>query len=124
MQQTRRKGSRLILRGQENRLSPTYVETDANVSNAMRIGKRGAKACLLKVTVGSTKEKASILKGCTKLRFKNNPIHVQKIDITPDLTPKQHVESKALRAKLQELNKSEKLYSIKNGEIVRRDPTP
>jgi len=44
--------------------------------------------------------------------------------ITPDLTTKQQAESNALLAKLQELNKSEKLYRIKNGEIVWRDPTP
>jgi len=64
----------------------------------------------LKVTVGSTKKKASILKGCTKLCNKNNLTHVQKIYITPDLTPKQQAETKALRAKLKELNKYEKLY--------------
>jgi len=45
-------------------LIKSHVGTDANISNAMRIGKRGAKTQILKVTVGST---ASMLKGCTKL---------------------------------------------------------
>jgi len=54
-------------------LIKSYVGTDANIPNAMRIGKRGAKSLLLKVTVGSTKEKGSILKSCTKLCNKTIP---------------------------------------------------
>jgi len=80
---------------ESRKLIKSYVGTDASISNAMRIGKRGAKTCLLKVTVDSTKEKASILKGCAILCNKNNPTHAQKICITPDLTPKEQAENKA-----------------------------
>jgi len=107
------------------KLIKSYVGIDANISNAMRIGNRGAKTPLLKVTVGSTKEKVSILKRCTKFMQQNQSHPCTKdICITPDLTQKQQAENKAFGAKLKELNKSEKLYWIKNGEIVQRDPNP
>ena len=77
-------------------------------------------ARLLKITVETEKEKASILCNAFKLRNKELPEHLRKIFITPDVTPKEREEHKVLRAKLSEANKSGNNYKIKNGQIVRR----
>lgn len=98
-----------------------YIGVSASITNAVRLGKKGAKPRLLKVSVGSRQEKASILKNCTKLRNKEHPNDIQKIYITPDLTPKEQLANKALRSQLDEMNKPDKLYKIKNGKIVRRE---
>ena len=74
----------------------------------------------LKVTVNSSQEKAQVLRNCTKLRNKNNPDEIQSVYVTPDLTPEEQKDNKALRNQLAELNKSEKLYKIKNRKTVRR----
>jgi len=40
----------------------------SSVTNAIRLGKKGDKPCLLKITVDSEQAKAHILKNCVKLR--------------------------------------------------------
>ena len=69
----------------------------------------------------SEREKATILRNCTKLRAKDNPEDIQKVYITPDLTPREQQHNKALRARLAEMNKDGKKYLIKNGRIVQRE---
>lgn len=99
------------------------LEVSAKVTNAVRLGKKvdtTDKARLLKVTIETEKEKASILRNAFKLRNKELPEHLKKIFITPDMTPKERKENKLLRAKLSEVNKSGNNYKIKNGQIVRR----
>lgn len=106
------------------KLFQNHLGVRVGVTNATRIGKKNDdtnKPRLLKVTVNSTREKAEVLRNCTKLRNKDNPAEIQSVYITPDLTPKEQKENKALRNQLAELNKSEKLYKIKNGKIVRRE---
>ena len=98
-----------------------YLGVSVSVTNAIRLGNKGAKPRLLKISVGSKQQKASILKNCTKLRNKEYPSNIQKIYITPDLTPKEQQANKALRSRLDEMNKPNKLYKIKNGKIVRRE---
>ena len=61
-----------------------------------------------------------LLRNCTKLRDKNNPEEVKKIYVTPDLTPKEQKQSKALRSQLAEMNKDGKKFWIKNGKTVQR----
>jgi len=51
--------------------------------------------------------KISVLKNCTKLRSEDHPTEIQKIFITPDLTPKQQEANKALKAELEKMNKVE-----------------
>lgn len=104
------------------------LQVTPNISNVVRLGKRGNKkgengedkVRLLKVTVETEKEKGNILRNAVKLRNDRLPDYQRKIFITPDLTLKEREENKALRAKLSELNKSENIYKIKNGRIVRR----
>ena len=99
------------------------LQVPAKVINAVRLGKKVDtidKARLLKITVETEKEKASILRNAFKLRNKELPEHLRKIFITPDMTPKEREEHKVLRAKLFEANKSGNNYKIKNGQIVRR----
>jgi len=80
----------------------------ATITNAIRIGKKqdssGSRPRLVKVTVASDHEKALLLRNCTKLRDKNNPEEVKKIYVTPDLTPKEQKQGKALRSQLAEMN--------------------
>lgn len=90
------------------------------ITNAIRLGKRGDKPRLLKVSVDSLKSKASILRNCTKLRGKDVPGRWSKVFITPDMTPKEREQNKSLRNQLADLNKNGREYRIKNGQIVRR----
>lgn len=96
------------------------LQVTSKVTNAVRLGKKGEKTRLLKITVDSEKDKASILRNAMKLRSCDSPDHLKKIFITPDMTPKEREENKNLRAKLSELNKDGNNYRIKNGQIVRR----
>ena len=41
----------------------------------------------MKITVASEHDKVAILRRCTKFRNTDNPKDVQKLYITPDLTP-------------------------------------
>ena len=93
-----------------------YIGFDPNVSNATRIGKKSSdKVRLLRVSVPTIQEKSSILSKCYKLRNSNNPENIQKIFATPDLTPLEQQKDKALRQKLAEMNKDDKMYKIKMG---------
>ena len=98
-----------------------HLGTKASVNNAVRLGKKGDKKRLLKVTVSSDKEKAAILRSCTHLRKESTPTQFSNIFITPDLTPQQQLQNKILRNKLAEMNQDGKLYRIKNGQIVGRE---
>lgn len=96
------------------------LQVNSKVTNAVRIGKKGDKMRLLKITVETEKDKANILRNAIKLRSDSLPEYRRKIFITPDMTPRERDENKALRAKLSELNKSGNIYKIKNGKIVQR----
>jgi len=87
-----------------SKLIQKYLGVTSTVTNAIRLGSKGAKPRLLKISVSSKREKSIILKNCTKLRNKEYPNDIQKIYITPDLTPKEQKENKALRNRLSELN--------------------
>jgi len=92
------------------------------VTKAIRLGKRGDKPRLLKVSVASESDKASIMRNCTKLRNTNLPTAIQKVFITPDLTPKEQEVNRKLQAELKELNKHGNRFRIKNWKIVQRNP--
>ena len=87
----------------------------SNVTNAIRLGQKSAKPRLLKITLDSERSKALILKNCTKLRGTDTPEYLKSVFITPDLTPKERDTNKALRSKLNELNKDGKVFRIKTG---------
>ena len=97
-----------------------YLEVSVSVTKAFRIGKRGTKPRLLKISVSSLDDKILVLRNKMKLRNSGNPEYVRKVFVTPDLTPTEQKKSKALRAQLVEMNKGGNNYRIKNGEIVRR----
>ena len=102
-----------------------YMGIKPNITNALRIGKKGesgpnVKPRLLKVALATEHDKGLLLRNCTKLRSKNNPDNVRNVYVTPDLTPREQQQSKALRVKLTEMNKGAKKYWIKNGKIVQR----
>ena len=65
----------------------TYLGSSADITNAIRLGKRSDKPRLLKITLNSAQEKSLILKNKLKLRSSGNPDHIRKLFITPDLTP-------------------------------------
>ena len=102
-----------------------HLGVKATIVNAVRIGKKQesggvSRPRLVKVTVASEHEKALLLRNCTKLCDKNNPEEVRKIYVTPDLTPKEQQQNKALRSQLAEMNKEGKKFWIKNGKIVQK----
>ena len=103
-----------------------YLGISTKIEKAIRLGKRTdilstTKPRLLKITISSEQDKAKILCSCTKLSNCENPAEIQKLFITPDLTPREQEANKALRTELKELNKEQNLYRIKNGKIVRRE---
>ena len=94
-----------------------YLGAKASINNATRLGKKGDKKRLLKVTVSSDKEKAAILRSCTRLRKESTPSQFSNVYITPDLTPQQQLQNKLLRNKLAEMNQDGKLYRIKTDRL-------
>ena len=97
-----------------------YLNVPVKVTNGVRLGKKGEKQRLLKISLSSNKEKAQVLCNCTKLHNSSHPEHIRKIYITPDLTPKQQQRNKALRARLAEMNKNGNQYQMKNSQIVQK----
>ena len=97
-----------------------HLNTKVSINKCFRIGKKGAKPRLLKISLGTELEKAIILCNCTKLRDpKLSPV-LHKVFITPDLTPKERESNKNLRAQLKEMNKGSRQFQINNGQIVER----
>ena len=97
-----------------------YVGVKVKVTNANRIGRRKddqSKPRLIKVSVESERDKAMLLRNCTKLRSKDNPEDIQKVYITPDLTPREQQQNKELRVQLAEKNKNGKKYLIKTAGL-------
>ena len=74
----------------------------------------------LTVIVYSTLPHSNVLRHKLKLRSKDNPDPVRNIFITPDFTPLEQKRNKILRQQLADMNKVENIYTIKNGQIVRR----
>ena len=100
--------------------SQQYLGITTKTEKALRLGKRGEKPCLMKVTVASEQDKVAILLRCSKFRNTDNPKDVQKLYITPDLTPEEQKINRKLREELREKNCDGSLYYIKNGQIVKR----
>ena len=71
-----------------------YVGVDAHVSNATRIGKQTGGPRLMKITLLTREEKLKILYNRFNLRNKEHPTHINKVFITPDLTPQQQAKNK------------------------------
>ena len=101
-----------------------YVGVKSSVTNVIRIGKKTDKPRLVKVTLSFKEEKISILCSQRNLRHKDYPTHINKVFITPDLTPLKQRRNKQLHTELAELNKTNKYYMIKQGRIVRREMAP
>ena len=97
-----------------------YLGVETVVTNAIRIGQKGTKPRLLKVSVSSLQDKISILRGKKDLKNEKNPEHARVIFITPDYTPLEQKKNKSLREKLNDMNKNGNNYMIKNGTIVPR----
>ena len=102
-----------------------HLGVKTTIVNADHIGKKqeaggSSKPRLVKVTVASEHEKALLLRNCTRLHDKSNPEEVRRIYVTPDLTPKEQQQNKALRSQLAKMNEGGRKYWIKNGRIVQR----
>ena len=97
-----------------------YLGVTVSITNAFRLGKKSDKPHPLKLTLANIQEKIAILKSKSKLRSSKNPQHIRDIFITPDFTPLEQKKNKELREQLADMNKTEKVYIIKNRKIVRR----
>ena len=96
-----------------------HVDVTPHINKAIRLGKcqeNTEKARLLKITVASEAEKATILRNVLKLRKQQNPDNVKNIFISLDMTPKEQEANKKLRLELKRLNKDSKQYQIKTAE--------
>ena len=102
------------------KMCQTQLSTKVVLNKAYRLGKKGVKPRLLKVSLSSDAEKAAILKNSTKLRNQDASPAYKGIFITPDLTPKEQEHNKQLRVELKERNRGGREFQIKNGKIVRR----
>jgi len=101
---------------QEERYKCTYKKylgISTTIPSAFRLGK---KSRLLKLSLNNIQDKGTILKNKTKLRSLDNP-YVHKIFITPDFTPLEQRQKKALCQQLAAMDKDKKLYVMK---IVQR----
>ena len=101
-----------------------YLDVTVSVTKCFRIGKKRDdpnKPRLLKIMVSSLDEKVAVLRNKLRLRSQDNPEHIRKVFITPDLTPTEQTKNKELRSQLAEMNKVANLYKIKNGKIVRKE---
>ena len=96
------------------------MEVPASITNAVRIGKKGSKPRLLKISVNNLQEKISILRNKMKLRNENHSEYIKSIFITADFTPLEQKKNKMLRDQLKEMNKEGNNYIIKNGSIVQK----
>ena len=105
-------------------LFSTYLNVSASLKAAIRLGKKGSRPCrLLKLTLSSLDKKAKILKlKSKKLKAAQNPEHIKKIFINPDLTPLEQKRNNSLRKQLADMNKVQNiiLYVIRKGQIVRK----
>ena len=54
-----------------------YLGITTKTEKALRLGKRGGKPCLMKVTVASEQDKVTILQRCSKFHNTDNPKDVQ-----------------------------------------------
>jgi len=61
-------------------------------------------------------QKKTILRNKLKLRGQENPAHIHRHFVTPDLTTSEQKENKDLRLKLAQMNKNGKKYKIINGQ--------
>ena len=80
------------------------------ITNAVRLGKKtqGTKPHLLKISVSSIEDKRAMLHNKIHLHKENNPPHVKRIFISPDLTPAEQKKTKQLREELANLNKDDR----------------
>jgi len=96
-----------------NGLLHQHLGYSSTVSNVLRLGKKADRPRLLKVSVTTIQEKSTILRNCYKLRNSKNPMYVQKIFATPDVTPLEQKKDNLQRQKLAEMNKDSKTNKIR-----------
>ncbi|XP_065904034.1 uncharacterized protein [Dysidea avara] len=102
---------------QINDLLQKHVEVTPSITNAIKLGKRGDRPRLLRITVSTESEKANVLRNTFKLRREQE---TKNIFISPDMTPREQELNKKLRLDVKELNEDGNRYQIKNGKIVQR----
>ena len=66
-----------------------YLGVSVTINNAFHLGKHSDNPRLLKISVNSEVEKASLLWNANKLKNVDHPEETQHIFITPDLAPKE-----------------------------------
>ena len=100
-----------------NELLQNHMEVSPTINNAIKLGKRGERPRLLRITVSTDAEKANVLRNTFKLHKEEQ---TRNIFITPDMTPQEQELNKKLRLNVKELNKDGNQYQIKNGKIVQQ----
>ena len=90
-----------------------HLGIPTSVSNATRLGRKGTKPRILRVTVATERDKAIILWNSTKVRSVTGVEYLKNLFITPDMTPSKREQNKALRSRLKGMNQSGNWYRIK-----------
>ena len=104
-----------------SKLFTDYLGVKAVDTKANRIGKKGSKPRLLKVSDYTLDNKVCILRNKMNLRKDDNSNHIKAIYITADLTPMEQQKNKLLREQLKQMNKDGNCYVIKNRAIFREE---
>lgn len=93
---------------------------DVEIQSVVRLGKRDPFGDrLMKVSLGSVKQKSESLRNAKKLRNTNK---WKEVYITPDMTPKEREQSKILRAELKRRREEgEERLVIRRGKIIQLD---
>ena len=94
---------------------------NTQIKSTQRLGQKGEKPRLTKITVGSVAQKRDILQKARNLRESIDP-RMQNIFISPDLSKRAREEGKALRDELhRRRNLGETDLIIKKGKIVLKE---
>ena len=102
-------------------LFSTYLNVSASIKATISLGKKGSRPCrLLKLTLSSLDKKAKLLKLKSKLKAAQNPEHIKRIFINPDLTPLEQKRNNSLKKQLADMNKVQNIYVIRKGQIIRK----
>jgi hypothetical protein len=104
-----------------------HLETPANITSTKRMGRKVPdRKRTLMVTVSTTVGKKAILAKAKNLRHESTLEVMQGVYIRPDLTQKQQLASKNLRADLKEIRDRfpEDKWTIRHNRIVKQDPEP
>lgn len=96
--------------------------TGFDMSDCVRLGKRGEKPRPVKVTCRVSSQRSDILRNAPRIRHLSTALGFQRTYVKPDLSPKEQEANKLLRRELAVRREAGDNVMIKRGKIVARQP--